>query len=166
MKKKIKLNIENIDKLIGLMKRIPDDKFNIRTFQSNENGTHKMLKTERGVLNNCGTTCCISGWIRVSPEFKELQKPQFINDRAFVHKKLYNGISESIDYRASSEDYTVSIAMLLGIPDMLADALIYYSFRLYDRYLPKNYSDDNIKPAHVISILEDIKTGKLVWPKI
>ena len=81
-------NIENINKAIAVMKRVKENEtilnrtlFDINSWQGYEGKATYLLRTtyhkdtpvaftEEEALHNCGTTCCLAGWMAVSPEFR------------------------------------------------------------------------------------------------
>ena len=150
------MNIENIDKVISIMGRIHESNFYIGSWQSNSYSDN--IFDEKQIVE-CGTTCCISGWMRVSAEFRDLQDPECLTSAAFIiNKEHLNWTEEN------------SIAEVLGISESLASRLIYAGSSLYIPYV-EEYNKKNdpygelletlIKPKHVIAILEDIKAGKI-----
>lgn len=147
------MKIQNIDKLIKLMKRIPEEKFDIRYFQ--DRSQNENMLNEEEILNTCGTTCCISGWIRISKEFKHLHAEEVNCSSAFVTKKVFNRVG----YNSSM--YPRSIMELLGIDMELALGLIYGDYALYGNYMEGSFCERAIKPRHIVAILEDIKSGIL-----
>lgn len=130
------MNIENIDKVIGIMKRIPKENFDLNMFQS----TLESYKfTEEEVLS-CGSKCCISGWIRVSPEFRDLQNKFKLKTVAFI----IEGCNLAVE----------SFATLLDISYELGLSMIYGSDVIYGKV--------RVTPRDVIGVLEKIKIGELV----
>ena len=140
------MNVENIDKVIAIMKRIPKEQFYIETYQSKNKPEGKYYYNEEEVLENCGTTCCVSGWVRVSPEFRDLHDKNIPDEKGFClpNKTTYQ-----------------SFAQLLDISTGLTHSIIFARNDLYSKYLKSNFTLRDIEPKHVIRILNDIKKGKL-----
>jgi hypothetical protein len=145
----MKINRENVLKVKAIMERVPDKAFDIDWWQL---GNDADFYTEKEVLEHCGTTCCISGWVRVSPEFRHMQSKAHKEFSAFVAKKFSKG--RGLHIRGMEE---ASISDLLGIPDRLAYALIYDQDELYVDYKYRRQTTDT-KPRHVIKILDDLLT--------
>jgi hypothetical protein len=151
-----KLNVSNINKLIGIMQRVPENHFDISVFIDNLDEEYEDLPpkeiTEQMVVESCGTICCVSGWIRIAPEFKHLQssRPEYKYELSFVHKNIGTD-----DWMRAEE---LSLAKLLGIPESLAEDIIYpRSSTIYKSVGAEKVED--VKPKHVIQILEKIKSG-------
>lgn len=67
------MNTKRLKTLINIMTRVRDNKkakFDIKRFQEFAMWGD-VVKTEKQALE-CGTACCVAGWLAISPEFKGL----------------------------------------------------------------------------------------------
>lgn len=154
------MNTENIDLVISMLKRIEvqyPQHFNMHHFQQSDDDTRLELEAEE-VIRDCGTECCFSGWLNIAEEFTNF--PGKVNsDSSFT----LEGLTE-----------IESIAKLLSVDTSLSNTIIYpyyrdsywnkvwgkYKFQLNDNFT--DYDWLQIKPCHLIDVLERIKSGELV----
>ena len=138
------MNVENINKAIAIMERVKG--YDAKFFYMGEFQGGDVCFTEKEILD-CGTSCCFSGWLSVAPEFAD-----------YPNKRKSMGFSlKSVN---STEK---SVAKLLGISISLANDIIYfriyYNDELWGKYQIGCTRD--IKPDHIIDILNRIKLGEL-----
>ncbi len=69
------MNINKLKTLIAIMTRVRDEhrEFDLNLWQEvTDNGNDdEALETEQAVVD-CGTSCCVAGWLAVSPEFASI----------------------------------------------------------------------------------------------
>ena len=138
------MNVENINKAIAIMERVKG--YDAKLFYMGQFQVGDECYTEKEILD-CGTSCCFSGWLSVAPEFTNY--PNKSKFKAFILNSE-NSIEESV-------------AKLLGISISLANDIIYfriyYNDELWGKYQIECTRD--IKPDHIIDILNRIKLGEL-----
>lgn len=134
-------NTENINKVIQIMERVKANEqslgrplFQLKSFLGYQGNwfDERITKfnapqTENAVLSHCGTTCCVAGWIAVSPEFKHL-------GLSFTNNGFVNTEEENI---------TEILMTLLGLSEDDIEGLIYNRLDLHSetRYYDKESVD-------------------------
>jgi hypothetical protein len=115
-------NVENIKKAIAVMERVKSyeelhgRKFlNMLYFQRNTDNIYKSTRrTEEEVTKeDCGTVCCLAGWMAISPEFRDQIQPNSYGGPEFNNQVFRNETPASV------------IAHLFEIEKYLAYALIH-----------------------------------------
>lgn len=73
------MNRENIESAITVMRRIKDAEktvgrklLDMSWFVNGEDRPLTAATDEFAIIHSCGTTCCVSGWLALSPEFQKL----------------------------------------------------------------------------------------------
>lgn len=82
--KVLQTQLDNIHLMQDVMNRVANNEvllkrklLNVNSFQHRPDRDRdsyeeypEVLQSESAVLHNCGTTCCVTGWIAVAPEFR------------------------------------------------------------------------------------------------
>ena len=84
--------------------------------------------TEENVVKLCGTTCCFSGWLAVSPEFRELGVTQGVHGGAEFPPFHEGFILVEEDVNCGERSLTGStLAYLFDLPTYIVERLIFKS---------------------------------------
>lgn len=78
---------------------------------------YSIPSTEKEAINACGTQCCVSGWLALSPEFKELGVIQGEDGEAIL--------PEFAKWKEWYQPTAMSLAKLFDLPAEIVDVLIY-----------------------------------------
>jgi predicted alpha/beta hydrolase len=129
-------NLTRIQMAIDIMQNVADNhprNFNLGSWQTGIQWLGRLAKTPEEVVS-CGSACCFSGWMALTPEVKAI-------------KGVGMHLNGAMMYKGKRE--TTSIAKFLGITKDEAEQLIF----------PQNYPCryDKITPEDVICRLEKLK---------
>jgi hypothetical protein len=140
------VNRVNVQKALDIMRRVDENQreFDLRVFAN----TPVYPKTEE-TAEACGTACCFSGWVNLSPEWR---KQRGIDEKSsaalYEHHKALNEAGPA-----------ASMAEWLGIDIETAMGLIYNRNKFYGVEGMRN-----VTLCHVIDKLEQILANSETTP--
>lgn len=136
------MNKQRVEQAIDMMRNAKN--LDMSDWQIHAAGTKRNVNSIEE-LHSCGNTACFAGYLAISPEFHAAGGSCGLNGTPVID----NGLA--------ADD---AVARYLDISPSLAHAIV-YGHRYHDIALyPVAFND--VKPEHVIAVLECVLTGQLV----
>ncbi len=153
------MNVENINKAIAIMERVPQGRLRMTAWQCGDHGWDTLPVRTEEELHACGNKACFAGYVAISPEWKADGGEVCANGAPVILTKEY----PPPPIRVLTG--THAIAYWLDISRDLAAALVTGHLTEIGRTDPYSHSYKkrwaDVEPADVIEKLLSIKEGRL-----